>query len=152
VSLSDVRGPYSLLVYGTTIPDLCVVGNDYSSLHEAGQGAIGMSSTVGNGNAGGNGNTVVHQSSSSENLTTNPASTPPGPDAAVVDINNTTDDNGQYFWVIEGQVGSQVTGATVVLHDGSSVVATVSNGLFAAWWPGQDGVSSIQVTTTTGVN
>jgi hypothetical protein len=152
VSLSDVRGPYSLLVYGTLNPDLCVVGNGYSSLHEAGQAAIGMSTTVANGNAGSNGNTVVHQATTSENFTTNPSSTPPGPDAAVVDVSNTTVDNGQYFWVIEGQVGSQVTGATVLLHDGSSVVATVSNGLFAAWWPGQDGVSSIQVTTATGVN
>ena len=151
VSLTDVRGPYSLLVYGTTNPDLCVLGNGYSSLHEAGQAAIGMSSAVVNGGAG-NGNTVVHQFSSSENLATNPSPTPPGPDAAVVDISNTTDDNGQYFWVIVGQVGSQVTGATVLLHDGSSVVATVSNGLFAAWWPGQDGVSSIQVTSTTSVN
>lgn len=152
VSLSDVRGPYSLLVYATTNPDLCVLGNGYSSLHEAGQAAIGMSSTVANGNTGSNGNTVVHQFSSTENIATNPSSTPPGPDAAAVDISNTTVDNGQYFWVIEGRVGSQVTGATVLLHDGSSVVATVSNGLFAAWWPGQDGVSSIQVTTTAGVN
>jgi hypothetical protein len=151
VSLSDVRGPYSLLVYGTTNPDLCVLGNGYSSLHEAGQAAIGMSSAAVNGSVGG-GNTVVHQSSVTENVATNPSSTPPGPDAAAIDISNTTDDNGQYFWVIEGQVGSQVTGATILLHDGSSVVATVSNGLFAAWWPGQDGVSSIQVTTTTSVN
>jgi hypothetical protein len=151
VSLTDVRGPYSLLVYGTTNPDLCVLGNGYSSLHEAGQSASVASVTVGNANAG-SGNKVVHQITSSENTATNLSSTPPGPDAAVVDVSNTTDDNGQYFWVIEGQVGSQVTGATVLLHDGSSVVATVSNGLFAAWWPGQDGVSSIQVTTTTSVN
>ncbi len=147
VSLSDVRGPYSLLVYGTTNPDLCVLGNGYSSLHEAGQATIGMSSST---TDGGNGNSVVQQTSSTEDVATNPSSTPPAPDAAVVDISNTTDDDGQYFWVIEGRVGSQVTGATVILHDGSSVVATVSNGLFAAWWPGQDGVSSIQVTTTVG--
>jgi len=145
-SLIDVRGPYTLLVYGSTSPTICVLGNGYSSLHEAGQAAIGMSS------APNDGNTVVHQSTGSDSFTTDPSSTPPAPDAAAIDINNTTVDNGQYFSLIEGQVGSQVTGATVVLSDGSSVEATVSNGLFAAWWPGQVTESSVQVTTTTGTN
>jgi hypothetical protein len=152
VSLSDVRGPYSLTIYGTANPALCVLGNGFSSLHEDGQAAIGMSSAAGNTN-GNDGNTVVHQSSSSDGFTMNAASTaPPAPGAVVVNINNTTVDNGQYFTVIEGSVGSQVTGATLLLSDGSSVMATVSNGLFAAWWPGQVTVSSMQVTTTTGVN
>jgi hypothetical protein len=144
MSLSDVRGPYSLIVYGTTNPALCVLGNGLSSLHEDGA-TIGMSSAVGN--------SVVHQSSGSESVTTNPsAPTPPASGAVVVDINNITNDNGQFFSVIEGSVGSQVSGATLLLSDGSSVVATVSNGLFAAWWPSQATVSSIQATTTTGVN
>jgi hypothetical protein len=144
MSLSDVRGPYSLLVYGTTNPALCVLGNGHSSLHEDGV-TIGMSSAVGN--------SVVLRSSGSESVTTNPSSpTPPAPGAAVVNVNNTTNDNGQFFSVIEGSVGSQVSGATLLLSDGSSVVATVSNGLFAAWWPSQATVSSIQVTTTTDAN
>jgi hypothetical protein len=144
MSLSDVRGPYSLIVYGTTDPALCVSGNGLSSLHEDGT-TIGMSSAVGN--------TVVHQSSGSESVTTTPPpTTPPAAGAAVVNINNMTNDNGQFFSVIEGSVGSQVSGATLLLSDGSSVVATVSNGLFAAWWPSQATVSSVMVTTTTGVN
>jgi hypothetical protein len=99
------------------------------------------------------GNTVVHQSSGSESVTTTPPpTTPPAAGAAVVNINNITNDNGQFFSVIEGSVGSQVSGATLLLSDGSSVVATVSNGLFAAWWPSQATVSSVMVTTTTGVN
>jgi hypothetical protein len=144
ISLSDVRGPYSLLVYDTTNPTLCVLGNGYSSLHENGA-TIAMSSTVGN--------SVVHLSSGSESVTKIPSSpTPPAPGAAVVNINNTTNDNGQFFSVIEGSVGSQVSGATLSLSDDSSVVATVSNGLFAAWWPSQATVSSIELTTATGVN
>lgn len=144
MSLSDVRGPYSLIVFGITNPALCILGNGHSSLHEDGT-TIGMSSAVGN--------TVVLQSSGSESVTTNPSSpTAPAPGAAVVNINNTTNDNGQFFSVIEGSVGSQVSGATLLLRDGSSVVATVSDGLFAAWWPSQTTVSSIQVSTTTGVN
>lgn len=146
LSLSDVRGPYSLLVYGTTNPALCVLGNAINSLHEDGA-AIGFSSAP----AGANVNSVVHQTIT-QSVATNPSPTPPAPGAAVVDVNNTTDDDGQYFSVVEGQAGLQVTGATVELSDGSSVVTTVENGLFAAWWPGTATVSSIQVTTTAGVN
>jgi hypothetical protein len=148
LSLSDVRGPYSLLVYGTASPALCVLGDGLSSLHEDGA-TIGMSGAARKAD----GNTVVQQSSGSENSTTSPASsTPPAPGAAVVDIDNTAVSDGQSFSVVEGSVGSLVSGATVLLSDGSSVVATVGNGLFAAWWPSQATVSSIQVTTTTGVN
>ena len=147
VSLSDVRGPYSLIVYGTTNPALCVLGNRLSSLHENGA-TIGMSSSAGNAD----GNTVVRQSGT-ESVATNPSSaTPPAPDAAVLDIDNTTNDNGQSFSVVEGSVGSQVSSATLLLSDGSSVVATVNDGLFAAWWPNQATVSSIQVATTAGAN
>ena len=35
-----------------------------------------------------------------------------------------------------GRVGTDVTGVTLVLGDGTSVQATVTNGWYAAWWPG----------------
>jgi hypothetical protein len=148
LSLSDIRGPYSLLVYGTSSPALCVLGNGVSSLHEDGA-TFGQSSAARKAN----GNTVVQQSSGTEQFVTNTsAAAPPAPGAAVVDVDNTAVSNDQSFTVVEGSVGSQVTGATLLLSDGSSVVATVENGLFAAWWPTQATVSSIQVTTTAGVN
>jgi hypothetical protein len=71
---------------------------------------------------------------------------------------------GQLFFKLAGRVGSDVTAVTLVLGDGSTVTATVANGWFAAWWPanwngGQPGeggpighavAHSAQVTTTTG--
>jgi hypothetical protein len=145
LSLSDVRGPFSLLVYGTTNPALCVLGTGLSTLHEDGK-SFGSYRAPDVAKL----NTVVHVTVGDN--TTQSSASPPAPGAAAVDISNTTDDNGQYFSVVEGQVGSQVSSATVVLSDGSSVVTTVENGLFAAWWPGPATVSSIQVTTTAGVN
>jgi hypothetical protein len=146
LSLSDVRGPYSLLVYGTTNSVLCVLGNGFSSLTEGGA-SIGSVPVQ----AGAGPNTVVHQTvTQSVNANRSPAT--PAPGAAVVDINNTTVDDGKYFSVVEGAVGSQVSGATLQLSDGTSVVTTVGDGLFAAWWPGPATVTSIQVTTTAGVN
>jgi hypothetical protein len=147
VSLSDARGPYTLILFGTSNPAMCVVGANVASLSQNGE-SIGMSSAAGSAD----GNTVVHQSST-QNVSTPPSSaTPPAPGAVTVDTDNTTVDNGQYFSVIEGQVGSRVSGATLLLSDGTTVVTTVSNGLFAAWWPGEATLSSIQVTTTAGVN
>jgi hypothetical protein len=119
-----------------------------ASLHEDGA-SIGQNTAAKKTD----GNTVVQQSTGSESFVTSPASaTPVAPGAAAVEVDNTSIGNGQSFNVVEGSVGSQVSGATLLLSDGSSVVATVGNGIFAAWWPSQATVSSIQVTTTSGVN
>jgi hypothetical protein len=39
-------------------------------------------------------------------------------------------------WVAMGRVGAGVTGVTLVLRDGTKVEATVVNGYYMAWWPG----------------
>ena len=54
------------------------------------------------------------------------------------------------YHVLVGQVGAGVTAATLVLDDGSSVETTITNGWFAAWWPGGQGVRSATITTTSG--
>ncbi len=147
LELSDVRGPYSLLVYGTTNPALCVVGDSLASLNENGTTAERMSIS-----SSPNGNQVIHQSTISNISTFPSAGTAPAPGAAVLDFDNAIVHLGNTFSVGEGAVGSGVTGATLELSDGTSVVATVSNGLFAAWWPSAAFVSSIQVTTAAGTN
>jgi hypothetical protein len=139
VSLSDVRGPYSLIVYGTTNPALCVAGANLTSLHDNG-GTISLGSS-GSSTAG-------HHSQSwanSTDQTSNDAT--PTPDGAVVNLSYMNNQDAQAFTVVEGSVGSHVSGATLLLSDGSSVVSTVKNGLFAAWWPGEATVSSTQATT-----
>ncbi len=142
VSLSDVRGPYALIVYGTTNPALCVSGNQLTSLQANGD-AISIAATI----------SVGHQSGSSTALTNRSSSNAiPSPDGAVANLSYSAKMGGQSFSVAEGSVGSEVSGATFVLSDGSSVVASLANGLIAAWWPGQATVSSIQVTTNSGVN
>ena len=58
--------------------------------------------------------------------------------------------DGQAYTIAEGSVGPGVTAATLVLNDGSDIVATTGNGLFLAWWPGSAVVTSATVTTATG--
>ena len=147
MSLIDARGPYTLILFGTTNPALCVLGNDLSSLNENGA-TIGMSSAD---NA--DGNTVVRRATSQSVATSPPSTTPAAPGQAVVNMDNASvNSNGWAFSVVEGSVGAQVSGVTLTLSDGSSLVATVDNGLFAAWWPSQATVSSTQVTTTASNN
>jgi len=57
---------------------------------------------------------------------------------------------GSEYTYITGQVGSAVTGVTLDLQDGSQVQATTANGWFAAWWPGQQGVTTASALTPTG--
>jgi hypothetical protein len=54
------------------------------------------------------------------------------------------------FHLLVGQAGLGVTGVALVLDDGSSIEATTGRGWFAAWWPGSEGVQSASVTTVSG--
>lgn len=63
------------------------------------------------------------------------------------------------FMLIEGRVGSEVAGVTVLTPTGKRVTASVHQGRFAAWWPaGKNsprnpeltGAPSLQVTMTDG--
>jgi hypothetical protein len=58
--------------------------------------------------------------------------------------------DGQGFGSLDGKVGVGVTGVSLVLDDGTSVVATISGGWFAAWWPTQHAVQYAEVTTSGG--
>lgn len=49
-----------------------------------------------------------------------------------------------------GHAGTDVTGVTLHLTDGTDVEATVHGGLYAAWWPGSIDVLSTTVTTASG--
>jgi hypothetical protein len=57
---------------------------------------------------------------------------------------------GNSYSFVEGRAGSDVTGAALVLDDGTHVDATLQNGWFVAWWPGDRTVRSALVTTSAG--
>jgi hypothetical protein len=57
---------------------------------------------------------------------------------------------GSAYTYIVGQVGTAVSIVTLDLQDGSQVQATTTSGWFAAWWPGQQAVTSAQALTPTG--
>lgn len=54
-----------------------------------------------------------------------------------------------YFKVI-GQVGPDVTAVVIHRASGGNVTATVQNGWFLAWWPGDASGTSLTITSPTG--
>lgn len=70
--------------------------------------------------------------------------------AGAVDLNPALSGSvdGQAYTVVSGEVGAGVTGVTIALSDGTSVVATVGDGLAVAWWPGAATVASTQASTS----
>jgi hypothetical protein len=61
-----------------------------------------------------------------------------------------TDEGSRHFSELVGRTGPGVTGVTLRLRDGARVTASVANGWFLAWWPGPQGGSGIEVTSSTG--
>lgn len=58
---------------------------------------------------------------------------------------------GNAYSFADGRTGAGVSGVTLVLDDGTTVQATVGNGWFVAWWPGDLVAKSAQLTTPAGV-
>jgi hypothetical protein len=57
---------------------------------------------------------------------------------------------GTHVGYVIGEAGSSVLSVSLNLSDGTSVVATVQNGAYAAWWPSSASVVSAGVTTAQG--
>jgi hypothetical protein len=132
--LSDTRGPFTWVIlangdassYASCItgPSLTTVSADSLVSPSTGGGVDGSSSGTGSSVPAGQ----IRLYSSSHASTSNDAS----------------------YSFAEGRVGNGVTDATLVLSDGTHVEATIQNGWFAAWWPGDRTVSSALVTTASG--
>lgn len=56
------------------------------------------------------------------------------------------------FRRIEGRIGTDVSGVTIVLENGKHIRATSSGGWFLAWWPGSEKATSVAVATTSGTH
>lgn len=120
VTLTDTRGPFTLVLFGTNTASqgvlMCMSGPDGTQFSIAGGSQPAL----------------------------------PGPGQITLGHLQAQSANGQPYTVAEGSAGSGVSAATVALSDGSQVVATVGNGLFLAWWPGSATVTSATLTTASG--
>jgi hypothetical protein len=144
VALTDSRGPYTLIVYGQSPnPSICVSGNGFTALSESTGSGVGATVSSITGSSGQSGQGVAtHEGSSHASVAVTPT-----PGQAAIENTFTMSGNGAPFSVVEGVVGTDVGQVDLVLSDGTSVDATVGNGTFVAWWPGDASVTSTQVTS-----
>jgi hypothetical protein len=148
---TDVRGPYSFVVYqdGQAIAT-CFTGPSFTVVSAATDGTA-----TGNGQAtvsvtGGSGGGSAAVSAGRSVMVVVPSSGPGAVERAIVShLDLQTADGGAYT-MVEGQSASALTGVTLVRSDGTSVQATVGNGWFVAWWPGNLDVTSAVLSTPDG--
>jgi hypothetical protein len=148
--LSDVRGPFTItLLQNGTSYATCFTGPSFTEVNRisspsggaAGSeqsGSLSVTNSGGSAPQGGVGSLVRLEQTSSGDLT------------QVLQNHLTTSSNGPYTF-IDGRVANGVTGVTLVLDGGQNVVATVADGWFVAWWPGNEtNADSAQVTKASG--
>jgi hypothetical protein len=140
VVTSDVRGPFSVVVYEDGDADAtCFTGPSVTMVSMSSANSQSMS---GSSSGGGEG------ARSASASTVRPAGGASGIEQMTT-AHLTASTDGSYT-LVEGRLASDVSGVTLIRSDGSDVVASVGAGWFIAWWPTDLGVSSAVVTTTTG--
>jgi hypothetical protein len=144
--VEDVRGPFTLVAYQASDGSAansasCLTGGSSWSGGPQVMMSNGDGVSISSGAAGG---TARAQGQGFSSISNSPPSVETIGDLST-DWNSLSNDD-----VAIGQAGSGVTGVTLALNDGTNVIATVANGYFAAWWPGNFAVSSADVSTAQG--
>jgi hypothetical protein len=146
--LTDIRGPFTVSLFRDDgAAAACFMGPSFSELNMiAGQsGSTAMSGiSVSQQSRGGSSGVPAGRSSSSSATITGSSSLP-----QVIQSHLTTPSNGPYT-LIDGPTQAGLTGVTLVLNDGQDVVASVADGWFVAWWPGNSDATAARVTTASG--
>lgn len=144
---TDVRGPFTVVVYqdGTdTDFATCFSGPPFTFVSRSSIDASG-----GNGHLSGSSSGTASGLGGGQMTENEGAGGGDIPQWSLAHLNSTS--QGPYT-LVEGRIASGVTGVTLVRDDGQDVQATTENGWFIAWWPGNQGVTTAQVTTPAGVS
>ncbi len=78
--------------------------------------------------------------------------TSPSPGTIAVDQVSYGARSGQTYTLVVGRIGSGVTGVMLSLANGDNVTTTSGNGLFVAWWPGSQRITSASIATASGAS
>jgi len=143
--LTDTRGPFTaMILHGAGATATCLTGPSFTTI------------TANAAQAGGS----YHISSIVVGVASPAAGRPDVPQMSVVGLSrpssgpvsqasqvHLTAGGGQPYTLVQGQTQAGVTSATLVLSDGSDVQATVADGSFVAWWPGNAHTTAAHVTS-----
>lgn len=151
---TDVRGPFTVIVYGDGAgeatcfngPTFTVV-NTASSSSQNGQQSRSSSVSVNKGSGSSTGTAKGSSSVSIGTLVGNISNDVTQMTESHLDLDSA---GGGSYTLVEGQIASDVVGVTFVRSDGDDVQATTGAGWLVAWWPGNAGITSAEVTTPSG--
>ncbi len=148
--LTDVRGPFTVALFQDDgAYAACFTSSSFTEVNQiASSGGAGVSGSTQVGSAGGSASAGgVGQGSGLSS--TSVSQTSSGDLENVMQTHLSTSADGAYT-LVDGRTASGVTGVTLVQQGGQDVVATVDDGWFIAWWPGDAAATSVQVTTASG--
>ena len=148
---TDTRGPYTVIVYQDGSADAtCFNGPSFSVVNaesENGNGQRSQSNSVGFAKTGVSSTGTGSSTVSVGTLVGNDSDGVIQMTVSHLDLNSAS---GGPYTLVEGQIASGVTNVTLVRSDGEVIQATTGGGWLVAWWPGTVGISSAEVTTSSG--
>jgi hypothetical protein len=153
--LTDVRGPYTVAIFANgSSSATCFTGPSFTVTSSRSSDGAQMSahgSISSAGPAGGGSNASTGKASGTAfSMGPSLANGTTAADELQVSGAHFTLPSGSAYTLVEGQAGSDVTGATLVLDNGQKVEATTAGGWFEAWWPGSSTAVTAEVTTSQG--
>jgi hypothetical protein len=149
---TDVRGPYTVVIYQDN-GDVatCFAGPSFTVVNHSATSDGGstrqFSSTVQRSNVGGSGQNPA----SGGGFTSVEGGRVASGGVQAMSVEHFFMTNDGPYTLVEGQIDSGITGVTLVRSDGVAVEATTAAGWFVAWWPGDQNVTSGQITSASGV-
>jgi hypothetical protein len=150
--VTDVRGPYTVIVYRDSSDDAtCFTGPSFTVVNAASfaNGQQDRSSSV-SADKGSGESSGTASGPSSVSIGTLAGSDSDGVTQMTESHLDLDSASGGSYTLVEGQIASDVTSVTLARSDGDDVQATTASGLLVAWWPGSEGVTSAEVTTPSG--
>ncbi len=140
---TDVRGPYTLVVYEDSSQDYATC---FSGSFVLGQATLISGPSAGQSlSAAANFGPQPTFVANTQNL-----NDPAGLETFTSDLYTTT--SHENYTVVNGQVASGVTSVTLNLNNGQIVGTTLGGGWLVAWWPGSASAASATVTTPSGTS
>ncbi|MGA3148063.1 MAG: hypothetical protein ABSF33_11365 [Acidimicrobiales bacterium] len=140
VAASDVRGPFTLVIYQSGGTDAtCLIGPSITIVSRSSEDGGSVSAS------GSESGTSPGKATSS--ITVGGTGTGDIKHFSVAHLDSTS--QGPYT-VVDGQVDPVVTAVTLLRTGGNPVQASTVNGWFVAWWPGSQDTTSAEITTAVG--
>ena len=140
---TDVRGPYAMSIYesGSSLAS-CLTGPSFTTVQAESVTATNGGMMV---SAAGSASRGPPAAGSSMGIRT-----VAGGEIQQLLVSHFSQAGNGPYTLVEGRLEPTVSAVTFVLGDGQDVTATTGSGWLVAWWPGNEDVTSVEITSASG--